>query len=88
MFDNSKPGLVKIEQQSEGMLKTFTRLKNPDFGKVDAARMGSKWCVKTSCDVWLDREAARHVNDAPSPIAVSGTITMKMPRVYLEPTRQ
>jgi hypothetical protein len=30
VFDNSKLGFVKIEQKSEGMLDTFTRLKNPD----------------------------------------------------------
>jgi thiamine pyrophosphate-dependent acetolactate synthase large subunit-like protein len=28
---------VEIEQKSEGMLDTFTQLKNPDFGKVAAA---------------------------------------------------
>jgi len=34
VFDNGKLGFVEIEQKSEGMLDTFTRLKNPDFGKV------------------------------------------------------
>jgi thiamine pyrophosphate-dependent acetolactate synthase large subunit-like protein len=37
VFNNSKLGFVEIEQKSEGMLDTFTRLKNPDFGKVAAA---------------------------------------------------
>ncbi|GLQ50573.1 thiamine pyrophosphate-dependent enzyme [Dyella flava] len=37
VFDNSKLGFVEIEQNSEGMLDTFTRLKNPDFGKVAEA---------------------------------------------------
>lgn len=37
VFDNSKLGFVEIEQNSEGMLDTFTRLKNPDFGKVAQA---------------------------------------------------
>lgn len=37
VFDNSKLGFVEIEQKSEGMLDTFTRLKNPDFGKVAEA---------------------------------------------------
>jgi thiamine pyrophosphate-dependent acetolactate synthase large subunit-like protein len=37
VFDNGKLGFVEIEQKSEGMLDTFTRLKNPDFGKVAAA---------------------------------------------------
>ncbi|GLQ45900.1 pyruvate dehydrogenase [Dyella lipolytica] len=37
VFDNSKLGFVEIEQKAEGMLDTFTRLKNPDFGKVAEA---------------------------------------------------
>jgi len=37
VYDNSKLGFVEIEQMSEGMLDTFTRLKNPDFGKVAQA---------------------------------------------------
>lgn len=37
VFDNNKLGFVEIEQKAEGMLDTFTRLKNPDFGKVAQA---------------------------------------------------
>ena len=37
VFDNSKLGFVEIEQKAEGMLDTFTKLKNPDFGKVAEA---------------------------------------------------
>ena len=37
VYDNSKLGFVELEQKSEGMLDTFTRLKNPDFGKVAEA---------------------------------------------------
>ncbi|GGA02373.1 thiamine pyrophosphate-dependent enzyme [Dyella caseinilytica] len=37
VFDNAKLGFVEIEQKAEGMLDTFTRLKNPDFGKVAQA---------------------------------------------------
>lgn len=37
VFDNRKLGFVEIEQKAEGMLDTFTRLKNPDFGKVAEA---------------------------------------------------
>ncbi len=37
VYDNSKLGFVEIEQKSEGMLDTFTHLKNPDFGKVAEA---------------------------------------------------
>jgi pyruvate dehydrogenase (quinone) len=34
VFDNSKLGFVEIEQKAEGMLDTFTHLKNPNFGEV------------------------------------------------------
>ncbi|MGV2292365.1 thiamine pyrophosphate-dependent enzyme [Trinickia sp. YCB016] len=37
VFNNGKLGFVEIEQKSEGMLDTFTKLKNPDFGKVASA---------------------------------------------------
>jgi pyruvate dehydrogenase (quinone) len=37
VFDNGKLGFVEIEQKSEGMLDTFTHLKNPDSGKVAQA---------------------------------------------------
>lgn len=37
VYDNSKLGFVEIEQKSEGMLDTFTKLTNPDFGKVAEA---------------------------------------------------
>ncbi|RKP47126.1 thiamine pyrophosphate-dependent enzyme [Pararobbsia silviterrae] len=37
VYDNSKLGFVELEQKSEGMLDTFTKLKNPDFGKVAQA---------------------------------------------------
>ena len=34
VFDNGKLGFVEIEQKAEGMLDTFTKLKNPAFGEV------------------------------------------------------
>jgi pyruvate dehydrogenase (quinone) len=34
VFDNGKLGFVEIEQKTEGMLATFTDLKNPDFGEL------------------------------------------------------
>jgi pyruvate dehydrogenase (quinone) len=37
VFDNGKLGFVEIEQKTEGMLDTFTDLKNPDFGAVAKA---------------------------------------------------
>lgn len=37
VFDNGKLGFVEMEQKAEGILDTFTKLKNPDFGKVAEA---------------------------------------------------
>jgi pyruvate dehydrogenase (quinone) len=37
IFDNTKLGFVEIEQKTEGMLATYTDLKNPDFGEVAKA---------------------------------------------------
>jgi pyruvate dehydrogenase (quinone) len=37
VYDNGKLGFVEIEQKAEGMLDTFTRLKNPNFAGVARA---------------------------------------------------
>ena len=37
VFDNSKLGFVEMEQKAEGIVNTFTDLKNPDFGIVARA---------------------------------------------------
>ena len=37
VFNNSKLGFVEIEQKAEGILDTFTHLKNPNFGDVAKA---------------------------------------------------
>jgi len=37
VYDNGKLGFVEFEQKAEGLLPTFTDLKNPDFGKVAEA---------------------------------------------------
>jgi pyruvate dehydrogenase (quinone) len=37
VFDNGKLGFVEIEQKAEGMLDTFTKLKNPNFAGVARA---------------------------------------------------
>ena len=37
VYDNGKLGFVEIEQKTEGLMPTFTDLKNPDFGKVAEA---------------------------------------------------
>ena len=37
VFDNGKLGFVEIEQKAEGMLDTFTKLKNQNFAEVARA---------------------------------------------------
>lgn len=37
VFNNGKLGFVEIEQKAEGMVDTYTHLKNPDFGRVAEA---------------------------------------------------
>ncbi len=37
VYDNGSLGFVQLEQKSEGLLPTYTDLKNPDFGKVAQA---------------------------------------------------
>ncbi len=37
VYDNGSLGFVELEQKSEGLLPTYTDLKNPDFGKVAEA---------------------------------------------------
>lgn len=37
VYDNGKYGFVEFEQKAEGMLDTFTKLKNPDFAEVARA---------------------------------------------------
>ena len=37
VYDNGKLGFVELEQKGEGLLPTYTDLKNPDFGKVAEA---------------------------------------------------
>jgi pyruvate dehydrogenase (quinone) len=37
VYNNGKLGFVEFEQKAEGLLPTYTDLKNPDFGKVAEA---------------------------------------------------
>lgn len=37
VYDNGSLGFVQLEQKSEGLLPTYTNLKNPDFAKVAQA---------------------------------------------------
>ena len=74
VFDNGKLGFVEIEQKSEGMLDTFTRLKNPDFGKVaDAIGLWGK-TVKHASELpalvqeWLSQPGPALLNVAVNPL--------------------
>ena len=74
VFDNSKLGFVEIEQKSEGMLDTFTHLKNPDFGKVAEAiglwgktvRKASE--LESSVQEWLSQPGPALLNVIVNPL--------------------
>ncbi|WP_179402804.1 thiamine pyrophosphate-dependent enzyme [Burkholderia guangdongensis] len=74
VFDNGKLGFVEIEQKSEGMLDTFTRLKNPDFGKVAEAiglwgktvRQASE--LDAAIDAWLAEPGPALLNVLVNPL--------------------
>jgi pyruvate dehydrogenase (quinone) len=74
VFDNSKLGFVEIEQKSEGMLDTFTRLKNPDFGKVaDAIGLWGKTVrnaseLPTAIQEWLSQPRPALLNVIVNPL--------------------
>lgn len=73
VYDNGKLGFVEIEQKAEGMLDTFTKLKNPNFAEV--ARAIGLWGQTVSradelegaVKAWLDQPgpALLHVHVNP-----------------------
>ena len=73
VYDNGKLGFVEIEQKAEGMLDTFTRLKNPNFAEV--ARALGFWGqtvseadkLETAVKLWLAQPgpALLHVHVSP-----------------------
>jgi len=73
VFDNGKLGFVEIEQKAEGMLDTFTKLKNPNFAEV--ARALGLWGqtvskadeLESAVKVWLSQSgpALLHVHVNP-----------------------
>jgi pyruvate dehydrogenase (quinone) len=73
VFDNGKLGFVEIEQKAEGMLDTFTKLKNPNF--ADVARALGLWGqtvskadhLESAINVWLSQSgpALLHVHVNP-----------------------
>jgi pyruvate dehydrogenase (quinone) len=86
VFDNKKLGFVEIEQKSEGMLDTFTRLKNPDFGKVaEAIGLWGKTVSKASeidaaVQEWLAQPGPALLNVLINPLEL-----VKPPFVELKP---
>ncbi|RUL72489.1 thiamine pyrophosphate-dependent enzyme [Dyella choica] len=86
VFDNHKLGFVEIEQKSEGMLDTFTRLKNPDFGKVaEAIGLWGKTVRKASeieaaVQEWLAQPGPALLNVLVSPLEL-----VRPPFVELKP---
>ena len=86
VYDNSKLGFVEIEQMSEGMLDTFTRMKNPDFGKVaQAIGLWGKTVSKASelesaIDEWLSQPGPALLNVMVNPLELT-----KPPFIELKP---
>jgi pyruvate dehydrogenase (quinone) len=86
VYDNSKLGFVEIEQMSEGMVGTFTRLKNPDFGKVaQAIGLWGKTVSKASelevaIDEWLSQPGPALLNVLVNPLELT-----KPPFIELKP---
>lgn len=86
VFDNRKLGFVEIEQKSEGMLDTFTRLKNPDFGRVaEAIGLWGKTVSKASdieaaVQEWLAQPGPALLNVPVSPLEL-----VKPPFMELKP---
>ena len=86
VFDNNKLGFVEIEQKAEGMLDTFTRLKNPDFAKVaEAVGLWGKTVSKASdieaaVQEWLAQPGPALLNVLVSPLEL-----VKPPFIEMKP---
>jgi pyruvate dehydrogenase (quinone) len=86
VYDNSKLGFVEIEQKAEGMLDTFTKLKNPDFGRVaESIGLWGKTISKASelsegIDEWLAQPGPALLNVLVNPLEL-----VKPPHVEIEP---
>ncbi|CCE10548.1 pyruvate dehydrogenase (pyruvate oxidase), thiamin-dependent, FAD-binding [Bradyrhizobium sp. STM 3843] len=82
VYDNGKLGFVEIEQKTEGLLPTFTSLKNPNFGKVAEAmglwgRTVTKGAeLEHAVQEWLAQPgpALLHVKVAPMQLVMPPTI--------------
>ncbi len=51
IYNNSSLGFVEMEQRVEGLLDTYTDLKNPDFAKLAEACGIAGWRVETESDL-------------------------------------
>jgi pyruvate dehydrogenase (quinone) len=86
VYDNSKLGFVEMEQKAEGMLDTFTHLKNPDFGKVaEAIGLWGKTVSKASelevaIEEWLSQPGPALLNVIVNPLEL-----VKPPFIELKP---
>jgi pyruvate dehydrogenase (quinone) len=74
VYDNDKLGFVEIEQMAEGMLDTFTRMKNPDFGKVAQAiglwgkTVSNASTLDAAIDEWLAQPGPALLNVKVNPL--------------------
>lgn len=86
VFDNEKLGFVELEQKAEGILDTFTKLKNPDFAKV--AEAVGLWGRTVTKAVDLD-EAIREWLAQPGPALLNVKVTqlelVRPPMTELKP---
>jgi pyruvate oxidase len=51
VFNNSRLGLIKMEQEAEGLPEFATELENPDFGAVATAMGARGWRVEEPSDL-------------------------------------
>ena len=51
VFNNSRLGLIKMEQEEEGLPEYATQLRNPDFAQVARAMGAEGWRVEHPADL-------------------------------------
>jgi pyruvate dehydrogenase (quinone) len=86
VFDNGKLGFVEIEQKAEGILDTFTKLKNPDFGKVaEAIGLWGKTVTKAADLDGAIQELLAQPGPALLNVIVNQLELVKPPMIELKP---
>ena len=58
VFNNSKLGLIQMEQEAEGLAEFATGLENPDFAEVARVMGGEGWRVEDPSDLTQALECA------------------------------